>query len=680
MTQVQSRPSLDQIFGAQAQPQAPAVSAASKRPSLDEIFGAQAAPLPKTDASFTERVGEDIAKRKAQEKKDVFSEDQSPVSAGLQGVGQYMALGSDITGEAAKSAINAVPESIKQPIADTAKKTANYVANTDIGKAGIAKAVEAKQAWESFSKEHPEAARNIGAVGNIAGAFPAGLEASAAEKGALSAGEAAAPALKSAGENLTKAGEKQAAERKAKSFTDLVSPKETKKVKEDNVGKTVEKGFLRKKEVVPDKFTADVANTVSQVPGINPSRSYQHNYNQIAAENKAEAIKLNEALKTSNATIPLEKINKAAANIRNSLAKQTFLVGDAKKVSDKMLEEAGSLIKKNGNTAAGLLKTRQEFDSWAKGQMGGDPFSDSNKARGASLKAVRDSLNNLISDAVPDAKVKESLKKQFHLYSALDNIQDKAAAEGKNVLTRSLAKLEDAIPSNNALLRHGAGLAAAVPYAAYKGATSPTLKKAVGKSLSGIGDILSSSKKEIPLPETKVFPASPKLLPYYPYPKTYGSGKRTAETAALMDKIKELGGKSPQEPIRAAGPAAPRVLPAPEKINIVDRQGNVRNMTAAERQFAEEARKKAINTGLTPDVRAAQIRNEVNKAYEQRNLQRNAVKEAQIAKIAEQSAVPISQLIEMSDKNIKDLVDSLGEKHPDTAFAQALRKAIKEKK
>lgn len=561
------------LDGAQDAAQAPVIAPQISKPFTLE--GAQDAV--KSDPSFSQRVSEDISKRKATENKDVFQENQSPASAGLQGVGQYMAIGGDVAGEAAKSAINAVPDSIKEPIVSGAKKVGNYVANTDLGKAGIAGAGKVVNALSDIAKAHPEAARNIGAVGNIASAFPAGFGASAAEKGALKAGEAVAPALESAGKNLTAAGEKQAAERKTKSFTDLVSPKETKRVKEDNVGKTVEKGFLRKKEVVPDRFTSDVANTVSQVPGINPSRSYQHNYNQIAAENKAEAVKLNEALKTSNVTIPAEKINKAAANIRNSLAKQTFLVGDAKKVSDKMLEEAGSLIKKNGNTAAGLLKTRQEFDSWAKGQMGGDPFSDSNKARGASLKAVRDSLNNLISDAVPDAKVKESLKKQFHLYSALDNIQDKAAAEGKNILTRGIAKLEDAIPSNNALLRHGAagaiglglathpaGLAAAVPYGLYKGATSPTLKKVAGKGLTGLGEALSS-KKAIPLPETKVLPEAQKLLPYYPDPKTFGTGKRTEETAALMDKIKAMEGKAPEQAIRAAAPTepVPLKLPAP---------------------------------------------------------------------------------------------------------------------
>lgn len=483
---------------------------ATQAPKGFTIEGAKDAITPKQETPFLQRVGEDFAKRKTQEQEAIsksFLGEQSPASAALQGVGSYMAREGDVIGEAAKSAMSYVPESIKQPVIEKAKQAGKYVAGTDIGKAGIAKAVDAKKAWDEFATNHPEFARNIGGAANIASAFPATGGAAAAKNVlqdvAVSAGKKAAPLLEKAGEAATKAGVKQAAEREAKSLIDLVSPRETKRVAEENVGKTVEKGLLRRQEVIPDKFTQDIASTVGQVPGVSSGRSYQYNYNKIAAENKAEAQKLSATLKAANVTVPPEKINQAVLDVRNSLAKQTFLVGDAKKVSDKMLTEAGSLLQKNGNTADGLLKTRQEFDAWAKGQMGGDPFSDSNKARGASLKAVRDSLNNLIADAVPNALVRQSLTKQFHLYSALDNIKSKAAGEGENIITRGIAKLEDTLPTKNPYLKHAAGLAglglaathpatlaAAVPYAAYKGATSPTTKKVIGKGLTKLSDVL----------------------------------------------------------------------------------------------------------------------------------------------------------------------------------------------
>ncbi len=120
-------------------------------------------------------------------------------------------------------------------------------------------------------------------------------------------------------------------------------------------------------------------------------------------------------------------------------------------------------------------------------------------------------------------------------------------------------------------------------------------------------------------------------------------------------------------------------LPAPAPITVVNRQGVARTMTDSERQAAAQARQQAVDTGLTPDVRASQIRNQVTEAYKQRDLQRNAIKEEQIAKIAEQSSVPIEQLVDMADKNIEELSKIVGKKNSDTAFAQALRMAIRNK-
>lgn len=478
------------------------------------IEGAKDAPSSKAEPSFTQRVGEDYAKRASGDiGKKVASGEISAPSAALQTLEQGGGLVGDIAGEGVKSTVGAIPESIKQPIASKAKEMTGTAVNILAGKTfpgqktAMAKTTEAKQSWDAFSKKHPEAAEDIKGLPNLANLIPASSLAGATGSAALSAGEKAAPLLKSTGEKLIKAGEKQSAERQAKGFIDLVSPKATKKVAEGNVGKTEQTGILRRNVPVPDKFTQDIANTVSQVPGVNPGRSHQYNYNKIAAENKAEAQKLSAVLKASNVNIPEGKINQAAIDVRNSLAKQTFIVGDAKKASDKMIKEAGNLIKKNGNTADGLLKSRQEFDSWAKGQIKGNPFSEMNTARNASLKAVRNSLNNLIADAVPDARVKESLTKQFHLYNALDNIKPKAASEGKNILTRGLATLEDKIPTKNQYLKHAAGLAgvglaathpatlaAAVPYVAYKGATSPITKRVIGKGLTGMGDILAPTK------------------------------------------------------------------------------------------------------------------------------------------------------------------------------------------
>lgn len=157
------------------------------------------------------------------------------------------------------------------------------------------------------------------------------------------------------------------------------------------------------------------------------------------------------------------------------------------------------------------------------------------------------------------------------------------------------------------------------------------------------------------------------LLPA-PAPEAVTYGTRPDDWRKLSDKS-----------VVTPAPEQTKRLPAPEAVTVVNRQGGARTMTDAERQAAQVSRQQATDTGLTPDVKGAQIRNEVNKAYETNNLKRNAIKEEQIAKIAEQSSVPISQLVELADKNIEELSKIVGKKNSDTAFAQALRMAIRNK-
>lgn len=441
------------------------------------------------DSSFMERVKNDISERKATAKKDIFLEDQSPASATLQGIGQYMAIGGDIAGEAVKSGVNSIPEYIKQPITNTAKKAAHYVANTDIGKAGMAKALEAKQSLGDIIKAHPEAARNVGAVANIASAFPASLGASIGEKGALKAGEAVSPLLKNAGEGMVQKAEEKAAAQKSKDFINLVSPKETKKVAEENIDKSIEKGFFRKAEVVPDKNTLGIAKTVSQVPGIDPARSYLYNINKIKAENKAEANRLMSTLKAANITIPPDKISQAATEVKKSLAQESFMIGDAKKAANIMIKKAAKLIKKNGSTAEGLLRTRQQFDIWAKSQVKGIAAGETNTARKASWTTIRNSLNKLVEESVPNAKVKDSLTRQSHLFGALNNLRPKAAAQGKSGPARAIQKAKNALPEVP-FIRPALGMAVAAPYAAYKGISGLPVRRIIGKGLTAMSDIL----------------------------------------------------------------------------------------------------------------------------------------------------------------------------------------------
>lgn len=123
-----------------------------------------------------------------------------------------------------------------------------------------------------------------------------------------------------------------------------------------------------------------------------------------------------------------------------------------------------------------------------------------------------------------------------------------------------------------------------------------------------------------------------------------------------------------------------KALPAPDTSLKVNRQGEATKMTTKDLFEAQKAREKARETGLTPDVRRVQIRNEINKAYEQRDMKRNKIKEDQMAKIAESSAIPIAKMIEMSDKKIAELAEIVERDGSTGAIAKALREAVKKQR
>lgn len=212
----------------------------------------------------------------------------------------------------------------------------------------------------------------------------------------------------------------------------------------------------------------------------------------------------------------------------------------------------------------------------------------------------------------------------------------------------------------------GGTAAAAAGSAASRGIAASMQAKRGEKVAREISKRISIPKEIYDLPPTEAKKAI-KLLPApEKAPITYGN--RPEDWRQLSEKS-----------IITPPPESMRALPAPDAVTVVNRQGDARIMTDAERLAAQRSRQQAIETGMTPDVRRSQIRNEVNKAYEARDLKSNAAKEEQIAKIAEQSSVPIEQLVEMADKNIEELSKIVGMKNSETAFAQALRMAIRNK-
>ncbi|CAB4213848.1 hypothetical protein UFOVP1454_1, partial [uncultured Caudovirales phage] len=123
-------------------------------------------------------------------------------------------------------------------------------------------------------------------------------------------------------------------------------------------------------------------------------------------------------------------------------------------------------------------------------------------------------------------------------------------------------------------------------------------------------------------------------------------------------------------------PPPPRLLlPAPEPVTMVNRQGVARPITAEERIAAQQSRDYATQTGLTPDVRAAQLKVQTNRAYEQMLKQKEVVKNKELDILAKESRVPLGQLIKMSEDDIISLSKIIDENPRVSNLGEALKKA-----
>lgn len=121
--------------------------------------------FPDANPSIGTRIGKDLANR-MQTGKDILASDNGEGTKALQYVGNVGAgLANDVVKEGVKSAVDSVP----QPIKDVVSGGANAVLNTHIGQLGMGALKQGGLAWDSFSKAYPTVANDLRAVGNIAG-------------------------------------------------------------------------------------------------------------------------------------------------------------------------------------------------------------------------------------------------------------------------------------------------------------------------------------------------------------------------------------------------------------------------------------------------------------------------------------------------------------------------------
>lgn len=451
------------------------------------------------EAGFFDHIAEDLQKRQAmgQESTNAYAQGKQdfPRTA-LQLLGNVgFGAMNDVAGEALKPVASALASLATPEFKQLLGQGANYISQSSVGVA----ANEGLTQLGDLAQKNPSLERDATAIGNAAGVLPIG--------GLLGmAGTAARPvvgnSIEKLGEVFSDSGAKAAAANRSKFVQELITPNATPSVRGEQFTRSKEKGFLRNRVVEPTPQEIEIMDTVSQLP-VSKNKSLLANYNIIEEANQKEAQDLMSALQANNVAINPADVQTALHGTLNSLKNSPFITGDAEKSAERVIAGMQQALKNNPSDAAGLLQARKDFDTWVKSQKGSGVFDPSrDSAVTTAVQQVRQTINNLVENAVPNTGFKASLRKQSNLYRAMDNLETKGAYEPSNAIKRGAQKAADTVlPVKGVVAKTAlaAGLSGAalssLPvtggalaiYGAQKAIRSPTTRKAAGSTLKTIG-------------------------------------------------------------------------------------------------------------------------------------------------------------------------------------------------
>ena len=385
------------------------------------------------------RIAADIEKRKTsimQSYEDYFSGEIVAPVAKVQAVGQVAGGIYDVAGEVfnlgLKGVSYIVPDFIEDPVKEKTAQAVSALLETGAAQEAMEAIEQGELAYNNFKGNNPQTAKTLESVANIAMLFaPAKVKAASAPK------QKSVSTAEKVSKLITKGAENQIENRKTKKGKSLILPIKP------------EPEFSKEKNILGYKYTVqettDSENDIIKSLGklnIDIGASSQKSRDIVKEGIETQSRNLEQRLKNNNVSIPIEEstqtIQKAMAN---ALDTDAFVrSNELGNLVEQIGEQAIKILSKNSQDAVGILKSRKELDNYIKSYKANkSSFPDNDKVETALSIAVRDirtSLNDLVAEKVPSAKVKESLKDISNLYRANVPISDKARAEGENSIAR----------------------------------------------------------------------------------------------------------------------------------------------------------------------------------------------------------------------------------------------------
>tara|TARA_R100001480_G_scaffold8719_1_gene17003 strand:+ start:1306 stop:2913 length:1608 start_codon:yes stop_codon:yes gene_type:complete len=207
-----------------------------------------------------------------------------------------------------------------------------------------------------------------------------------------------------------------------------------------------EKGVLRTKTWEPNEFDNLVIDTVTDMKGVKPNRSYTYNYRQVQKETDAAKQTTDKIIIAQNKAIDADRFLKDMQGAVDEVLKDPVVriaSGDIQKQLNELSEIVLESVQTSGSDLVGVLEVRRRFDDLI------NNFDGTPNAKSIAARKIRGVLNDTLKANTRGDKLHNLLTKQFHGITAMEDMLPKRNAEARDVVSRAVRNLQsvDLLPN-----------------------------------------------------------------------------------------------------------------------------------------------------------------------------------------------------------------------------------------
>lgn len=214
-----------------------------------------------------------------------------------------------------------------------------------------------------------------------------------------------------------------------------------------------EKGVLRTKTWQPSDFDNLVIDTVTDMKGVKPKRSYTYNYRQVQKEVAEAKAATDKMIVAQNKTINSDKFLEDIQGAVNEVLQDDIVriaTGDIQKQLADLSEIVLESVQTKGSDLVGVLEVRRKFDDLI------NNFDGTPNAKSIAARKIRGVLNDTLKTNTRGDKLHNLLTRQFHGITAMEDMLPKRNAESRDVISRAVRNLQSVDLLPNTVLALGA--------------------------------------------------------------------------------------------------------------------------------------------------------------------------------------------------------------------------------